>query len=151
MVPRVVTEHTHTEVCKYVGTSARDAGTMAPARLGHWTHFYDDALKCIFGPGISGRQMRAMAQIQTLRKRREDLCDKFANKCLNDPRMEHWFQRKTTRTSARRGGGGEVFVEEKARCDRLVNSPFFYFRRRLNGKVGKTYGSRNAEYRTDAS
>ena len=36
------------------------------------------ALKCIYGPGISGRMMRSLAGITILRKRREDLCMKFA-------------------------------------------------------------------------
>ena len=38
------------------------------------------ALKCIFGPGISGGKMRAQAEITTLRQRRIVLCDKFAQK-----------------------------------------------------------------------
>ena len=31
----------------------------------------------------------------------------------------------------------------------MKNSPVFYFRRILNGKVGKAYGTRNKLYRED--
>ena len=107
------------------------------------------ALLCIFGPGTSARKMREAAGIETLRKRREMLCDKFAKKCCANPRFAHWFPLKNTRTSARksRNGPTEIYLEEKARTDRLKNSPLFYFRRRMNGKEGKRYGLRNAEYR----
>ena len=107
----------------------------------------NNALKCIYGPGISGRRMRELAGISTLRSRREVLCDKFAKKCAGDPLFANRFPLKTTRTSARNVKKGEIYLEKKARCNRLHNSPFFYFRRRLNGKEGKTYGKRNAQYR----
>lgn len=32
-------------------------------------------LRCVFGPGLSGRRMREMADLETLRKRRENMCD----------------------------------------------------------------------------
>ena len=35
------------------------------------------ALKCIYGTDQSARQLRERANIQTLRVRREELCDKF--------------------------------------------------------------------------
>ena len=108
----------------------------------------DNALKCIFGPGISARKMRAQADLPTLRARRIDLADKFAKKCAGSGRFHHWFPRKENRRSSR-AGNNEVFLEERARCNRLMNSPIFYFRRRLNGKEGKTYGARNREYRED--
>ena len=103
------------------------------------------ALKCIFGPGISGRRMRDMAGLETLRERRITQCDKFAAKCVASDRFSDWFPKCMNRRSARRGG--DVYKEEYARCNRLYNSPLFYMRRRLNGKEGKTYGSRNKEYR----
>ena len=37
--------------------------------------------------------------------------------------------------------------EFQARKDRLFSSPPFYYRRRLNGKPGKTYEERNRRYR----
>ena len=108
----------------------------------------DHALKCIYGPGISARKMREMADIPTLRGRRIELSDKFAKKCAASGRFHHWFPTKQTRSSAR-SQNKEMYLEEKARCNRLMNSPIFYFRRRLNGKEGKTYGKRNSQYRED--
>ena len=103
------------------------------------------ALKCIYGTKMKAAEMRGLAGLETLRKRREDLSDSFFKKCLKSDRFADWLPKKPpTRT---RAGQGEVFVEEKARCDRLFNSPVFYARRRLNGKIGKKYGLRNAEYR----
>ena len=43
----------------------------------------------------------------------------------------------------------EEYYEQYARCDRLKNSPVFYMIRRLNGKEGRPYGSRNCEYQED--
>ena len=103
------------------------------------------ALKCIFGPGLSGRKMRDMSGLETLRERRTAQCDKFAKKCLANPRFEHWFPEKIGRRSTR--GASEPFREDFARCNRLYNSPLYYMRRRLNGKPGRTFGSRNKEYR----
>ena len=103
------------------------------------------ALKCIFGPGLSGRRMRELAGIPTLRERRIVQIDKFAAKCANGDRFSDWFPLNYARRSARTGG--EKYREDYARCNRLYNSPIFYMRRRLNGKEGKTYGQRNKEYR----
>ena len=105
------------------------------------------ALRCIFGPGQSGREMRKLAGLPTLRERREQMTDKFAKKCAADPLFAKCFPLKNTRTSVRNTKNNEIYLESKARCTRLQNSPFFYFRRRLNGKEGKTYGKRYAEYR----
>ena len=107
----------------------------------------NQALRCIYGPRISGRKMRDMAGVETLRRRREYACEKFAKKSLANPRFTHWFPTKKNRTSRRSGKQEEIFTEEKARCERLFNSPIFYFRRILNGKPGKKYGKRYAEYR----
>ena len=104
------------------------------------------ALKCIFGPRISARKLCELADIMTLRRRREELCMKFANKCVVNPRMKHLFPLKTRRTSGRLKG--DKYLETKVRCDRLKNSPVFYFRRILNGKPGRSYGKRYEEYRS---
>ena len=101
------------------------------------------ALKCIFGPGISGRRMREMAELPTLRSRRIEQCDKFAAKCAASPRFEHWFPERTGRSTRNK----EKYREDFARCNRLYNSPLYYMRRRLNGKEGRSYGERNREYR----
>ena len=108
----------------------------------------DHTLKCIFEPGISARKMRELAGIPTLRTQRIELADKFAKKCCSNPSFSHWFPLKQGRSS-RRLANQETYQEERARCNRLMNSPLFYFRRRLNGKEGKTYGQRNKQYRED--
>ena len=105
----------------------------------------DHALKCIFGPELSARRLRGLAGISTMRERREQLVGKFAHKCANDPAFDHWFPRRTGRATRNK----EVYLESNARCDRLKNSPIYYFRRILNGKVGKSYGVRNKSYRED--
>ena len=102
------------------------------------------ALKCIFGPRLSARRLRELAEVSTLTERRIEYCDKFARKCIESDRFCDWFPKKN---SARITRGGEEFEEKYARCERLYNSPLFYMRRRLNGKQGKKYGLRNQEYR----
>ena len=101
------------------------------------------ALKCIYGYKDSYAMMREKAGITTHRARRIALCDKFANKALGNPRFASWFPERTARSGRR----GDTYQEFNSRTDRLYNSPLYYFRRRLNGKDGKTYGERNRRYR----
>ena len=54
-------------------------------------------------------------------------------------RFGGWFPER----QGRQGRHREEFQEFTARTDRLNNSPLFYFRRRLKGKEGKSYGERN--------
>ena len=82
----------------------------------------------------------------TLRERREEIVRKFAIKCSNDPAFDHWFPKKNTGRVTR---SKEIYLEEQARCERLKNSPLYYFRRILNDKPGKLYGSRNSSYREE--
>ena len=104
------------------------------------------ALKVIFGTGLSYTEMRARADITTLRQSRVDLSDRFAAKCLKNERFGHWFrENKKGRQSSR--GHGEKYKEEFARCQRYYNSPLFFMRRRLNGKPGLPYWERNRERR----
>ena len=102
------------------------------------------ALRYIYGFGPSYASLREMADIQTLRSRRIDLCDKFAHKAASNPRFASWFP---AHKPARASRQSVAYKEEFARCDRLKNSPLFYMRRRLNGKEGKAYGRRNCQYR----
>ena len=90
------------------------------------------ALKCIFGSEPTASELREAAGISTLRQRREKLCSKFATKLAANPLFEPLFPKKTTRASRR--GTPEIYQEIKARCDRVDNSPLFYYRRILNGK-----------------
>ena len=102
------------------------------------------ALKNIYGYKDSYRTMREKAGITTHRARRVELCDKFAAKAAANPRFD-WFPLRLGRSGCR----GETYQEMPARTERLFNSPLYFFRRRLNGKVGKSYGQRNKEYRED--
>ena len=101
------------------------------------------ALKSIYGYKDSYQTMREKAGISTHRARRIALCDKFAEKAAANPRFESWFPLRTGRS----GRNAEMYHEFNARTGRLFNSPLYYFRRRLNGKDGKTYGKRNEKYR----
>ena len=103
------------------------------------------ALKNIYGYKMSYAEMRERADLTTHRARRIELCDKFVAKAVFSDRFHHWFPLRQGRQGGRRGG--EKFMEFTARTDRLHNSPLFYFRRRLNGKTGKTFGERNRKYR----
>ena len=103
------------------------------------------ALKCIYGFEMSYAMMREKVGVSTLRERRVQACDKFANKCIGNDRFNAWFPLKATGRSGMRKG--EVFKEEYARCKRLLDTPMFYMRRRMNGKPGKVYGERNKIYR----
>ena len=102
------------------------------------------ALRAIFDHKLSGRKLREAARVETLRTRREQHCDKFAARCVENPRFSAWFPKNQGR-SAR--ANTEQYQEKFARCDRLKNSPLFYMRRRLNGKQGKHYGERNRQFR----
>ena len=101
------------------------------------------ALKCIYGYRDSYAVMREKAGVTTHRARRIELCYTFAQEASRNPRFQSWFPPKTGRS----GRHGEEFREFQARTDRLFNSPLYYYRRRLNGKPGKTYGLRNKRYR----
>ena len=107
------------------------------------------ALRCIYGYSTSYARMRELAEVQTLRHRRIEASDKFAKNCLGHSRFSAWFPAKAVgRRSMRKG---DEYLEEFARCNRLKNTPLFYMRRRLNGKEGKSYGSRNAKYRNETT
>ena len=105
------------------------------------------ALKNIYGFKMSYAEMRERAEVTTLRARRIEMCDKFAEKAAVSGRFARWFPLREGRMSARTAGVVEKYKEFTARTDRLNDSPLFYFRRRLNGKPGKKYGERNRKYR----
>ena len=83
------------------------------------------ALKNIYWPGMSAKKMRKTAGI--LRERREEVCVKFAKKCVNSPRFGHWFPRRETPVRGRRGGVTyKEFKENSVRTKRYLNSPKTY-------------------------
>ena len=100
------------------------------------------ALKNIYGFKNSYSVMREKAGITTHRARRIALCDKFAENAAAGGHFG-WFALQ----SGKSGRHGDTYQEFQARTDRLYNSPLYYFRRRLNGKPGKSYGERNRKYR----
>ena len=100
------------------------------------------ALKNIYGYKDSYATMGSKAGVTTHRERRIELCDKFARKAAGNCRFS-WFPAR----EGRLGRHGESYKEFQARMDRLFNLPLYYFLRRLNGKLGKTYGERNRRYR----
>ena len=103
------------------------------------------ALNCIFGWKIPYTEMRQRVGVPTLRQRRILLTDKFAEKAAASARFSKWFlKRKVVRAASR---VKEMYLETFVRCERLRNSPVHYMQRRLNGKLGKTYGERNKQYR----
>ena len=102
------------------------------------------ALRSIFGSGILGRKLREKAGVKTLRHRRIEQTDKFAQSCLKSERFREWFPLRQEKREMRIT---EKYQEFYARCERQQNSPLFYMRRRLNGKEGKTYGQRYHMYR----
>ena len=105
------------------------------------------ALKLIYGPGISAGTMRSMAGIPTLRQRRITLCDKFAAKACTNQRFMRWFPLSMSDRPSRATSNPGRNQETYARCDRLRDSQVHFMRRRLNGKVGRTYGQRNQFWR----
>jgi hypothetical protein len=69
-----------------------------------------------------------MAGVELLRERRQDMCDKFAGKCLSSERFKQWFPLR----EGRKGRNGGPYREFYARCERFRNTPVMAMRRRLN-------------------
>ena len=93
------------------------------------------ALRNIFGFGISAAKMRNRAGIPTLADRRRAACVKFAGDLASSPRFGHLLAKKPAAIHPRRDGvlHGE-FIERPARTARCFNSPLYYYRRLLNGR-----------------
>lgn len=91
------------------------------------------ALRNIFGPGMSAKRMRETADIDSQSSRREKMCLKFANKCLNNKRCVGWFTERPPSMYARRlNTKYPRFHVPLARTDRYRNSPKNYLRGLLN-------------------
>ena len=91
------------------------------------------ALKNIYGSGISASKLRAKAGVELLSKRRDRLALKFAQKSINNPRTSGWFTERPRPAYARRSSViYPKFREETARTDRHRNSPKNYLVRKLN-------------------
>ena len=91
------------------------------------------ALKNIYGVGVSARKMRQQANIERLWARRESACKKFVQKNINNPRCEGWFVTRPKPSYPRRTGTTyRTYAEPTSRTDRHRNSPVNYARRLLN-------------------
>ena len=71
-------------------------------------------------------KMREAAGVPTLRRRRVELSDKFAQKCLKNARFAGWFPLKQATRSTRRTAGPPEYLEEFARCDRKKITHILY-------------------------
>ena len=89
------------------------------------------ALKTIFGYQHSYRSLLQTTGLQTLQARRDARCDRFAAKCLENPRYRDWFPLQPIAIPTR---NSLKFKEMYARTKRLYNSPLYHMRRRLNGR-----------------
>ena len=93
------------------------------------------ALKNIYGPGLSANKLRQKANLDLLSKRRDVLVLKFAKKSVSNPRTRHWFRERRRPTYVRRiGVKYPKYAEETARTDRHRNSPIDYMIRRINAE-----------------
>ena len=89
------------------------------------------ALKAIYGYEYSYRSLLETTGLETLKARRDRRCEKFASKCLANPRYRDWFPLSQEPLRATRHR--KQYQEHFARTKRLYNSPIYDMRRRLNG------------------
>ena len=88
------------------------------------------ALKAIYGYEYSYRSLLEMSGLHTLQARRDHRSQKFAQKCLANPRYRDWFPLNPEPIRATRHRN--VYKESFARTKRLYNSPMYAMRRMLN-------------------
>ena len=70
--------------------------------------------------------------LETLKDRREELCLKFAQKCLKNPKMKHLFPNNENTQETRKH---EHFKVLFAKTSRLKDSPIIYMQNILNKEV----------------
>ena len=87
------------------------------------------ALKAIYGYEHLYRSLLQQTGLQTLKDRRDARSDKFAAKCLANPKYRSWFEPNPVQRLTR---NPLKYKECHARTQRLYNSPLFYMRCRLN-------------------
>ena len=89
------------------------------------------ALKSIFGYEHSYSSLLEKTGLKKLQLRRDERCEKFAQKCLANERFKSWFPMNYI---ARPTRNHLPYKEEFARTKRLYNSPLYHMRQVLNGK-----------------
>ena len=87
------------------------------------------ALKCIYGYEYSYRALLEMSGLPTLQTRRENRCLKFAEKCLTNECLKRWFPLQENVRAVR---DRNKFKQFPAKTSRLMNSPVFHMRQKLN-------------------
>ena len=90
------------------------------------------ALKNIYGPGISARRLREKAGVKTLQHRREDATLKFEQKAAKSERFAHWFPVRARRNMTR---NNRPYLEVVSRTERDRRSPINYMRHMLNNSL----------------
>ena len=94
------------------------------------------ALKNIFGPGLSAQKLRKKADIDLLSKRRRANCLSFAKKNIMNERCRDWFVKRPMPNYARRSTTNYPEYEIPfARTDRFKNSPKNYLISLLNSET----------------
>ena len=82
------------------------------------------ALKNIYGLGMSAEKMRKKSGIELLSTRRLKIMKKFASKCVTNQRTSQWFQERRKSLYERRTNiTYPRYHEPVARTDRYQNSP----------------------------
>ena len=86
---------------------------------------------CLAG-NKSYSQLLEESGLPTLKSRRETAIKKFAEKALENPVYQYWFEpNPSTRQDSQRFS--KPLREKLARTSRLYNSPIYYMTRLLNG------------------
>ena len=90
------------------------------------------ALKIIYGNGTDIASLLENGTVETLERRREIACIKFARKTSASARFgSEWFPRNMVEREARQGTR-RTFMERKCKTERARNNPLQYMRRKLN-------------------
>ena len=105
--------------------------SLTLAQSGQLERIQAMALKAIYGFDHSYRSLLSISGLSSLKARRDERGDRFALKCLTNPRFSGWFP---PRPQARITRNPLTYHEDRARTARLYGSPLFHLRRRLNGK-----------------
>ena len=89
------------------------------------------ALKIVYGKEESCARLLVHFNLSTLKERRGEAFKKFTLRASRNPRItDKWFPLKTPGQYPTRGR--EVYLEERAATDKLLNSPLFQMRKLLN-------------------
>ena len=105
--------------------------TLTITQSGQLERLQAMALKAIYGYDHSYRSLLSISGLASLKARCDKRGDRFAARCLTNPRFVDWFPLHQPARPTRRPLS---FHEERARTARLQSSPIFHLRRRLNGK-----------------